>query len=62
MSCASMILPIYLNRMDVLHTWKSKCSPEATYDSLLHVFVKGRFTDCAAEIVAILSEDWTYII
>ena len=40
-------------RMDVLRTWKMKCSPEATYDCLLDIFVKGRFTDCATEMVTI---------
>ena len=44
-------------RMDVLRTWKMKCGPEATYDCLLDIFVKGRFTDCATEMVSILNEN-----
>ena len=49
----------YAYRIDVLHTWKRKCSPGATYDFLLHILVEGGFTDCATEMVAILREDWT---
>ena len=53
----SIVLVSTLYRIDVLHTWKTKCSPDATYGYLLQVFVEGGFTDCATEMVLILSED-----
>ena len=33
---------------------EKKCSPEASYARLLEIFVKGRFTECTSEMVAIL--------
>ena len=44
-------------RIEVLHTWKTKYSPDSTYDFLLKILVGGGFTDCATEMVAILNEN-----
>ena len=55
----SIVLVSVLYRIDVLHAWKTKCSPDATYGGLLQVFLEGGFTDCATEMVLILSEDWS---
>ena len=47
---------IYVCRIEVLNTWKER-SFDISYGSLLRVFVKGNFKDCAIEMVAVLSED-----
>ena len=46
-----------LCRIDVLHTWKTKCSPDATYDCLLKVLVGGGFKDCAIQMLDVLNDD-----
>ena len=53
----SIITCLTVCRIEVLHTWKTKRSPDATYDCLLKVLVGGGLLDCAAEMVAILNED-----